>query len=143
MKDLSIRDVRESITIMRTEKIIVACDFDGVLHSFISGWTNPRDIPDLPTEGAIEWLKHILAMGHLYQVVIFGARVYHWGGKKAMKKWLLKHGLTKEELSKIRFVYQKPGCQFLLDDRVICFRGTFPSDIEILNFRPWHGKDIW
>lgn len=120
----------------------LATDFDGVLHSFTSGWTGPRDIPDSPTEGAIPWLKLLLKVKHL-QVIIFSARIYHWGGKRAMKKWLHRWGLTKREISKIKFVYRKPICQFLLDDRAVCFRGVFPTYNKIMNFKPWHGKGVW
>lgn len=120
----------------------IAVDFDGVLHSFASGWTGPKNIPDPPVEGAISWLETLLRKENL-QVIIFSARIFHWGGKRAMKKWLYRWGLTKWEISKIKFAYQKPACQFLLDDRVVCFRGTFPSMDEIENFKPWHGKGVW
>lgn len=128
---------------MESDKTTIAVDFDGVLHSFSSGWTNPRDIPDLPVRGAIEWLIHLICFGHLFNVVIFSARIYHWGGERAMKKWLHKHGVTEYEIGKIRFVKKKPVCQFLLDDRVVCFKGEFPTDNDILDFKPWHGKGIW
>ena len=47
------------------------------------------------------------------------------------------------KINEIEFAKQKPICQFLLDDRAMQFKGEFPTDLEILNFRPWHGKDIW
>lgn len=134
------------------KKKIIAVDFDGVLHSFSSGWQGARTISDLPTDGAVEWLKHLIRRPHLpvrccpeyhIKVVIYSARLYHWGGKRAIKKWLWLWGLTKQEISMLGFVRQKPVCQFILDDRVVCFRGKFPSDHEIINFRPWHGQSIW
>lgn len=41
-------------------KKIIAVDFDGVLHSYISGWKGARNIPDPPTPGAIRWLSIML-----------------------------------------------------------------------------------
>ena len=35
---------------------ILCVDFDGVIHSYTSGWEGIDMIPDPPVEGAIKWL---------------------------------------------------------------------------------------
>ena len=42
---------------------ILAIDFDGVLHSYSSGWKGSRNIPDPPVDGAIEWLNGLVSDG--------------------------------------------------------------------------------
>lgn len=79
---------------------ILCVDFDGVLHSYKSGWKGPRCIPDPPVEGAIDWLRSLLsdadcvcAMSDRYldfDVQIYSSRSRYFGGIRAMKKWLAK-----------------------------------------------------
>ena len=42
---------------------ILCIDFDGVLHSYSSGWKGARNIPDPPVTGAIEWLDSLVEDG--------------------------------------------------------------------------------
>ena len=124
---------------MKDEKSI-AIDFDGVIHSFTSGWQGPRVISDPPTNGAILWLKEMIA---LYDVQIYSARNYYWGGKRAIKKWLWQWSLTDAEISKLSFPKIKPIAKVIIDDRAICFRGVFPDPKTLEFFVPWHGKSIF
>ncbi len=39
---------------------ILCIDFDGVLHSYSSGWKGVDTIPDPPVDGAIEWLRALI-----------------------------------------------------------------------------------
>ena len=39
---------------------LLCLDFDGVIHSFKSGWKGATNIPDPPVEGAIDWLRSLL-----------------------------------------------------------------------------------
>ena len=127
---------------MKAKITKIAVDFDGVLSNFNSGWKSSRDTSDPPVDGAIVWLSQLLQDDH-FEVIIYSARNFRWGGKKAIKRWLHLWGLTKNNIKKIKFPWFKPVCSFLLDDRVMCFKGKFPSKSEILNFKPWHGKGIW
>ena len=61
-------------------------DFDGVLHSYTSGWKGADVIPDPPVEGAIAFLRE--AVKH-FQVEIFSSRSHQPGGGYAMRDWLL------------------------------------------------------
>ena len=127
---------------------ILCVDFDGVLHSYISGWKGARNITDGPMPGAIDWLKSLIPVGedidhfdtvydHGFQVCIFSSRSRYLGGRRAMKKWLMKHGLSKYQVETIKFPLMKPPAFLLIDDRAIRFKGDFPSEEEMLKFKPY------
>jgi hypothetical protein len=70
------------------KKPILTLDFDGVIHSYSSGWKGASVIADMPVPGAIEFILN--ALGH-YTLAIHSSRSHQWGGTRAMKKWLKKH----------------------------------------------------
>lgn len=130
---------------------ILCLDFDGVLHSYTSGWEGADKISDPPVDGAIDWLRSLLGcpedigIGPRYldfRVAIFSARSNQRGGIKAMKKWLKKHGLSKYELELIDFPKAKPPAFLGIDDRVLTFTGVFPSVADMKNFKPWNKKGV-
>jgi len=136
-----------------TTKKLLSLDFDGVIHSYKSGWQGARNIPDPPVYGALEWIDEFItthctwpdsmcamAFSGEWELCIFSSRSRYFGGRRAMKKWLLKHGLRKEFLEVIKFPLWKPAATVQLDDRAITFTGNFPSFDEILNFKPWNKK---
>lgn len=69
------------------EKPILCVDFDGVIHSYSSGWKGARCIPDPPVQGAFDFL--VEAVEH-FQVCIYSSRSRYLFGRWAMKKWLKK-----------------------------------------------------
>ena len=69
-------------------KPILTLDFDGVIHSYTSGWKGPRVIPDPPVSGALEFL--VEAVRH-FEVNIYSSRSRYFLGRHCMKKWLRKH----------------------------------------------------
>lgn len=125
---------------------ILAIDFDGVLHSYESGWKGARCIPDPPVPGAIEWLRSLVfdqrdpfvPRFDVFDVCIFSSRSRYWGGRAAMKRWLLHHGVRPGEIEAIRFPLLKPPAHLLIDDRAWTFTGTFPTVQQINEFRPWN-----
>jgi hypothetical protein len=133
---------------------IICVDFDGVIHSYASGWQGADVISDEPVPGAIEWLMEhlpcpepICAMAPEYigpEVVIYSARSSQRGGIKAMQNWLVKHGLHPSYISEgiLKFPETKPPAFLTLDDRAICFTGRFPTKEEMLGFRSWQNKDV-
>lgn len=70
---------------MQTSKKLLALDFDGVLHSYTSGWKGPRTIPDPPVPGALEFLTNAVTR---FDVHIFSSRSRYIGGRWAMRRWL-------------------------------------------------------
>ena len=140
---------------MSTNKNPIICvDFDGVIHSYTSGWQGADIVADDPVPGAIEWLcdhlpipEAISAMGPEYvgpEVVIYSARSGQAGGIKAMQDWLMKHGMHKAYFYDdiLKFPKTKPPAFLTLDDRAICFNGRFPTNEEMLGFVPWNKLDV-
>lgn len=60
-------------------------DFDGVLHSYASGWKGAHVIPDGPVEGAGLFLLQAVQK---FRVSIFSSRSRSLRGRWAMKRWL-------------------------------------------------------
>jgi hypothetical protein len=131
---------------------IICVDFDGVIHSYKSGWKGVSVIPDDPIPGAIKWLEDHLpvpdsmcAMAPPYEgpiVQIYSSRSKSWFGRRAMKKWLIKHGMHPGYIREgiLKFPKKKPAAFLTIDDRAICFDGHFPTSEEMLAFKPWNKK---
>lgn len=134
---------------------IICVDFDGVIHSYKSGWKGVNVIPDEPVPGAIDWLiKHlpvpdsICAMAGPHEgpiVQIYSSRSKSWRGIRAMKKWLIENGLPRQYISEkiLKFPTKKPSAFLTIDDRAICFNGIFPTKEQMLGFKPWYKKKDW
>jgi hypothetical protein len=123
-------------------KPIICLDFDGVIHSYTSGWQGARTIPDPPVEGAIEFMDRALTLG--YDVVIHSSRARYWGGIRAMRQWLkqvsgmLWYDTFQVGLENVRFVRWKPPAVVTIDDRAIRFDGKFPDPREAAMLQPWN-----
>lgn len=125
-------------------KPILCLDFDGVIHSYTSGWKGARTIPDPPVEGALEFMADALLSG--WDVVIHSSRARYFGGRFVMRHWLYKHagmGLWYESmagsgLEDVRFVRTKPPAVVTLDDRAITFTGKWPELDALRKFKPWN-----
>jgi hypothetical protein len=73
---------------MSKKKPILCLDFDGVLHSYTSGWQGACTIPDAPVPGAMAFLLAVMAS---FDVAIFSSRSRYWFARWAMKRWLRQH----------------------------------------------------
>lgn len=131
-------------------KPIILVDFDGVIHSYKSGWKGMSNISDEPNPGAIEWLKKVLPtpepISHFIseppvRVMIYSSRSKNLFGRQAMKKWFKKY-LGPEYLEVLKFPLFKPAAFLTIDDRCICFNGTFPTIQDILEFKPWNKRGV-
>ena len=127
-------------------KPVLCLDFDGVLHSYTSGWKGAAFIPDPPVPGAMAFLA---AMVDRFDVVIHSTRNHHDYGIAAICDWLRFH-LTAYlgsapaatlVVRKIHFPVVKPPAFLTLDDRAWTFTGRFPSYEEIAAFRPWYQRE--
>lgn len=117
---------------------ILCLDFDGVLHSYTSGWKGFGNIPDPPTPGAMEFLKE--AVRH-FEVHIFSSRSSQPGGVHAMKQWLLQHsGPDHALVDSLHWPTTKPAAFVTLDDRAITFTGEWPAMETLRTFVPWNKK---
>jgi beta-phosphoglucomutase-like phosphatase (HAD superfamily) len=113
-------------------KRTVVFDFDGVIHSYTSGWKGPNIIPDPPVPGIKEAIAEIRAAG--YEVVVVSTRCAFINGLRAIEKYLNKYGIEVDDIQK-----EKPPAIVYIDDRAICFDGN-PAELlgKIQNFRPWN-----
>lgn len=153
-------------------KPILCLDFDGVLHSYTSGWKGAAVIPDLPVPGALEFLVGAM---RCFDVHILSSRSNQWGGRGAMKRFLILElkGLAEVPemtpkwwfskiaetafadpwehevdfaargvVKNIKFPRHKPPALVTIDDRAITFTGKWPSMETLAAFKPWNHKDV-
>jgi hypothetical protein len=124
---------------------ILCLDFDGVLHSYKSGWKGAAIIPDPPVPGMVDFLRRVVKD---FDVHIFSSRSHQEGGISAMRSWLWcaiedEYGPTKEAnalFDVLKFPVEKPAAKVTLDDRAITFNGIWPDISTLLNFKPWHER---
>ena len=45
-------------------KPILCLDFDGVVHSYLSGWKGPWSIPDPPMPGILDFITDAMLNGY-------------------------------------------------------------------------------
>lgn len=124
-------------------KPILCLDFDGVIHSYKSGWKGVDVIPDDSVPGAMEFIDR--ARQH-YRIAIFSSRSHQQNGIRAMQLWmkLQLHRYSEGDEAAAEAIYceiewptYKPAAKITIDDRAIRFDGTWPS-VEVLNdFKTW------
>lgn len=124
-------------------KKILCLDFDGVIHSYTSGWKGARNIPDPPVEGALNFIVDAMLDG--WTVVIHSSRARYIGGITAMRAWLRKYAGNQWDtmgasLCDVRFVRWKPSAVITIDDRAITFTGKWPSMLFLKSFKPWNKR---
>ena len=115
-------------------------DFDGVLHSYTSGWQGAEVVGDPPVPGAIEFLRD--ASEH-FTIAIYSSRRHQAGGRLAMKEWLSRHtfarfGTDAPWFSQIEWPDHKPSAMVTIDDRALTFTGEWPAIETLLAFKPWN-----
>lgn len=146
------------------KKPILCLDFDGVIHSYASGWKGAANIPDAPVPGALQFIVEALEG---FEVHILSSRSHQWGGRRAMKKWLRAHLIASDPapqwwfdyicaqsmmepwdvtvrdcadtiVSSIKWPFFKPPAMVTIDDRALTFDGTWPAFDRIRAFQPWN-----
>lgn len=122
-------------------KPILLLDFDGVVHSYTSGWQGATSIPDQPTDGFWEWASMATLS---YDLQIFSARSSAPGGIEAMAAWLHDNRPRSGMVRHLEFSFPtaKPSAFLTIDDRCICFDGDWqkltPDVLE--KFTPWNRR---
>ena len=115
----------------------VVFDFDGVIHSYTSGWKGIDVIPDPPVYGIKEAIKEIREAG--YEIVIVSTRCATVEGRAAIYDWLIRYGIY-DYIDKV--CKEKPPAVAYIDDRAICFDGHPETLLEkIANFKPWNKQN--
>lgn len=116
-------------------KQTVVLDFDGVLHSYTSGWKGATVIPDPPVEGAREFCEELLKE---FDVIVVSTRCSQPGGPMAVSEWLNINNFPSNVF--VSPDGKKPPSIVTIDDRAICFTGVWPTIEDIKAFKPWNKK---
>lgn len=131
-------------------KPILCVDFDGVVHSYTSGWKGATVIPDPPVPGALKWLWKATEW---FDVQIYSSRSKDPEARLAMHAWMVAHSLN--DLGEdhpmsdgdagaypITFAYEKPAAFLTIDDRAIGFEGDWAElePADLLGFKPWNKR---
>lgn len=112
----------------------VVFDFDGVIHSYKSGWQGATVIPDEPVPGIAEAIAAVRMAG--FRAVVVSTRCATMEGIVAVEDYLEKNGITVDGVQ-----MEKPPAICYVDDRAICFDGDAASLVrKILEFKPWTEK---
>jgi hypothetical protein len=112
---------------------ILCLDFDGVCHSYTSGWQGVDVIADPPVEGLGTFLWEALGC---FSVQIHSSRSGDTRGRMAMYRWFLRH-FPEALVQQLAFPVEKPPAMVTLDDRAITFTGTWPAVATLRAFQPW------
>ncbi len=124
--DRILRTQRGSVELLTSHGIqhrkkTVCLDFDGVIHSYRSGWKGHTVIPDPPihrTKEAIERLRRS------FRVVVHSARCQDEEGVQAIKNWLLQNDIEVDDVC-----MHKPPAFVYVDDRAVPFTGDWDETI--------------
>jgi len=118
-------------------------DFDGVIHSFSSGWKGTTNIPDPPMPDALDWL---LKMQGKYIIVISSCRARTPEGAQAIRGYMAKHiyahtgdvEVTTYFMRDLVVTGKKPGALVYIDDKGFRFSGQFPTEGAIEALTRWN-----
>lgn len=109
----------------------VVFDFDGVIHSYTSGWQGIDSISDPPVPGITQVIKELRGLG--YKVVIHSTRCSSERGKDAILRWLDKYDIAVDDVSET-----KPSAVCYVDDRAIRFDGNTKNLVrQITEFKSY------
>ncbi len=138
------------------EKPILCVDFDGVIHSYTSGWQGAGVVLDPPVPGALRWLWKATEW---WDVQVYSSRSKEDSGRLAMLKWMMdwsqrefglghpmsgfdENGGPVDGLYPIEFAHEKPAAMLTIDDRAIQFDGDWAGldPCDLLGFKPWNKR---
>jgi len=107
---------------------VVALDFDGVIHSYTSGWQGTDRIPDPPVEDVAEAVRTLRTV---FEVVVHSVRCGTSEGMGAVRKYLQVNGIEVDRVTCI-----KPVAFIYIDERGYRFKGEW-VDAVFDTFERW------
>lgn len=114
---------------------VISFDFDGVIHSYTSGWKGADVIPDFPVKGIKKVLEELKAKD--YVIGIVSSRAIIIEGKAAIEKYMARYELPYDFVTS-----EKVPSIVLVDDRTISFDGDTSTLVEKIEaFKPWYAKE--
>lgn len=106
--------------------VVIALDFDGVLHSYTRGYTGPEPL-DPPVEGAVEFCHWLARNG--FNPVVVTARIR--SGSTATRDWVVvQKWLQRHKFPPMTVTNRKVAAALYIDDRG--WRFTGPSCWPVL-----------
>lgn len=123
----------------------VVFDFDGVIHSYKSGWKGVDVIPDPPVPGIRKAIAELRAAG--YRVVVVSTRCAKLTGMAAINRFLKENDIVVDDITA-----HKPPALCYIDDRALCFDGDAAGLLaKVQGFKPWYqqskafvpGQAVW
>jgi len=117
-------------------KLLIALDFDRVVHKALSKWTTAHDVNDDPVDGAFDFIRGALDGG--FGVVLHTARARTDSTVPRIYSWLRAHGLEEKYCWQVEITALKPAAHVYIDDAAWRFDGRWPSLDEIRALRPWN-----
>lgn len=139
--------MNDDVVAMKAVRLPILClDWDGVIHSYVSGWKGAEVIPDPPVAGAIAFLYE--AVKH-FEVHIYSSRSHQAGGIEAMQTWLKRYDTEYRIdwqvpasctplLLSVQWPTEKPSAFVTIDDRALTFTGEWPDMESLRTFKPWN-----
>jgi hypothetical protein len=135
-------------------KPILCIDFDGVIHSYESGWKGATVIPDPYIPGFFAWA---IEATKYFDLVVYSSRSKDPDGPRAMREWLGTQSINAIEVGEvsrdfewsrlfnyITFAHEKPAAFLTIDDRAICFKGVWShpdlNPTSLITFQPWNKR---
>ena len=130
---------------MTEYKSTICVDFDGVIHSYTSGWQGASRITDPPVPGAFKFLHDCLSA--FDEVYIFSTRCRGTRGRAAIKNWIKNNSamlwysdISGRGLECLEYSNTKVAALVYVDDRGFRFEGEFPSANYLRSLMPWWKK---
>jgi len=124
-------------------KRIICIDLDGVLLSFRSGWLRD-DVYGKVLPGAKEGLAKLV--GDNWHVIVYTCRKNRKKIEEVLRGYgILKgihyHAINRRKNSYLNAYKGKIGADVYVDDRAICFEGSWEKTYErIKQFKPWEER---
>lgn len=130
-------------------KPILCVDFDGVIHSYTTPWSNATTISDPPIPGALQWLWKATEW---FDVQVYSSRSKDPEARQVMHYWMVRHSQIEfgnehpmsmlNDPYPITFAHEKPAAFLTIDDRAICFEGNWSelNPADLLQFKPWNKR---
>jgi hypothetical protein len=121
-------------------KPILLVDFDGVIHSYESGWQGVDVIFDPPVPGVFAWLENALVN---FEIHVYSSRSSSLEGRNAIIRYIVKHGGT-FLAGQLHYTAEKSRAFLTIDDRCVCFNGNWSApelnSENLIKFKPWNKK---
>lgn len=127
------------MTSQQSYKPILMLDFDGCIHSYMSGWKGVDIVPDPPVPGIFAWLEK--ALEH-FEIHVYSSRSSSPSGKRAIINYIKQHAPNATFHSRLVYTSEKSRAFIQIDDRCIRFDGDWTDPQfdpkTLLEFKSWY-----